>query len=180
MNRHTGLKKKTGKYVSADFRVLVLSVWDWLSSIQSTSFLIFNIKKRGWHHHIPDWAGSNPPLPLYPFCFPCRTLWPRAKHLLSVVKMHQRKLAEVGAEKLSGQTKNLDADAAKCANIADMFAAVDVKQQTGWRRRGGWAVESTTGKLGKRQRAAWCLFPSWEIRIQGVHVRMWERHGHQN
>lgn len=46
MNRHTGLKK-TGKYVSADFRVLVLSVWDWLSSIQSTSFLIFNIKKRG-------------------------------------------------------------------------------------------------------------------------------------
>lgn len=101
------------------------------------------------------WLGwSNPPLPLYPFCFPCRTLWPRAKHLLSVVTMHQRKLAEVGAEKLSGQTKNLDADAAKCANIADVFAAVDAKQQTGWRRRGGWAVESTTGKLGKRQRAA--------------------------
>lgn len=30
-----------------DFRVLVLSVWDWLSSIQSTSFLIFNMKKGG-------------------------------------------------------------------------------------------------------------------------------------
>lgn len=40
-------QKKTGKYVSADFRVLVLSVWDWLSSIQSTSFLIFIIKKGG-------------------------------------------------------------------------------------------------------------------------------------
>lgn len=33
--------------MSADFRVLVLSVWDWLSSIQSTSFLIFIIKKGG-------------------------------------------------------------------------------------------------------------------------------------